>query len=102
MSEFGLEERHLKFIIDVLKKNIPQAGAAFYIFGSRAKGTYKKYSDVDIAVDLGEKPLDISVFAKIKSVFEDSTFPYEVDIVDLQSLNENFLHIIEKDLKKIN
>lgn len=37
----------------------------------------------------------------VKAKFEDSTFPYKVDIVDLNTLNKDFLKIIESDLYKI-
>ena len=99
---FGLEERHIKFILDVLNKNIIANNAIFYIFGSRARGVFKEYSDVDIAVDCAGEKADNSVIVKIKSDFENSTFPYEVDVVDLNSLDEGFLNIIKDDLYKIN
>ena len=34
----------------------------------------------------------------IKSDFENSTFPYEVDVVDLNAIKENFKNIIKDDL----
>ena len=40
---FGLEQRHIDFILQILHNNIPQKDAKFYIFGSRAKGNYKEY-----------------------------------------------------------
>ena len=48
---FGLEERHLNFIKETLKKHISNPEAKFYIFGSRARGKFREYSDVDIAID---------------------------------------------------
>ena len=33
--------------------------------------------------------------------FENSTFPYKVDIVDLNTINENFKNLIKNDLKEI-
>ncbi len=95
---FGLEDRHLDFVLYVLKRNISDVDAKFYIFGSRAKGTNKKYSDIDIAVDLNGKKLDISVLGKILIEFQDSTLPYEVDVVDLNSIDESFKNLIKNDL----
>ena len=48
---FGLEDRHVEFIKEMLKKHISDPEAKFYIFVSRAKGTNRPYSDVDIAID---------------------------------------------------
>ncbi len=95
---FGLEDRHLDFVLSVLKRNISDVDAKFYIFGSRAKGTNKKYSDIDIAVDLNGKKLDISVLGKILIEFQESTLPYEVDVVDLNSIDDNFRNLIKNDL----
>lgn len=96
--KFGLEQRHLDFIMQVLKKNIPEKEATFYIFGSRAKGTFKEYSDVDIAINLGNKKLSADILGKILIEFEDSTFPYEVDIVDLNATDEKFQQLINNSL----
>ena len=34
----SLEDRHLNYVKEMLKKHIPNPDAKFYIFGSRAKG----------------------------------------------------------------
>lgn len=93
---FGLEDRHVDFVKEMLKKHIPNADAKFYIFGSRAKGTNRPYSDVDIAIDCLGMTLEQKL--KLASDFENSTFPYEVDIVDLNTIKENFRNIIKDDL----
>ena len=93
---FGLEDRHLSFIKETLKKYIPDSNAKFYIFGSRAKGTYREYSDVDIAIDCPNLEADIK--SKLELEFENSTFPYEVDVVDLNNIRENFKDLIQDDL----
>ena len=93
---FGLEDRHLNFIKETLKKYIPNPEAKFYIFGSRARGKFREYSDVDIAIDCPD--LETSVKTKLEIEFENSTFPYEVDIVDLNNIKENFRNLIQDDL----
>ena len=93
---FGLEERHLNFIKETLKKYVPSPDAKFYIFGSRARGKYREYSDVDIAIDSPDLTSEIK--SKLEIEFENSTFPYEVDIVDLNTIKENFKTLIQDDL----
>lgn len=100
MHSFGLEKRHYDFILDNLKKYIPNA--KYFIFGSRSKGNYQKYSDIDIAIDLNNEKLKADILAKIITSFQDSTLPYKVDIIDLNSIDENFKNIIFDDLKEIN
>ncbi len=93
---FGLEDRHIEFILQVLKENFPDA--KFYIFGSRAKGTYKEYSDIDIAVDFNGEKLNTDVLGRTLIQFEDSTLPYEVDVIDLNAIEEKFKNIIQESL----
>lgn len=97
---FGLEDRHVNFIKETLKRHINNPDAKFYIFGSRATGKYREYSDVDIAIDF--PPMTLDERLKIQSDFENSTFPYEVDIVDLNDITENFKKIIKDDLVAFN
>lgn len=99
---FGLEKRHIDFIIEVLRQNIPQKDAKFYIFGSRAKGTYKEYSDIDIAVQLSEGNLSADTLGKILLEFSDSTLPYEVDVVDLNAIDAKFKELILDSLVELN
>ena len=96
---FGLENRHVDFIKEILQKHLPNSDAKFYIFGSRAKGNYREYSDVDIAIDSPDLTLDKKL--QIQSDFDNSTFPYEVDIVDLKTIQENFKNFISADLAEI-
>jgi len=96
---FGLIGRHLDFIKDTLKKHIDAPEAKFYIFGSRANGKYSEYSDVDIAIDYPGMSLEQKL--KLEFDFENSTFPYEVDIVDLNAIKENFKNIIKDDLVEL-
>ena len=99
--KFGLEQRHLDFIKEVLQKNISDNNAKFYIFGSRAKGTYKDYSDIDIAVKLADQKLSADILGKLLLEFSDSTLPYEVDVIDLNSIDEKFKKLIADSLVEI-
>ena len=96
---FGLDKRHINFIIETLKQNLPNG--EFYIFGSRAKGTNKEYSDIDIAVKCNDKKISADVLGNLLITFTDSTLPYEVDIVDLNAIDEKFKTLIKNDLVEL-
>ena len=70
-----------------------------YLFGSRAKGRARKYSDIDLAVDSPE--LTDKIKSDLEIYFTDSTIPYEIDIVDLNNISEKFKNIISDDLVEI-
>ena len=97
---FGLEKRHFDFILSVLKKYAPNS--KYFVFGSRAKGDYSQYSDIDIALDCNNSIIPIKILDKIRLEFNNSTLPIEVDIVDLNSIDENFKNIIKENLTEIN
>ena len=98
---FGLEKRHLDFIMQVLTENIPQKEAKFYIFGSRAKGNYKEQQDIDIAIKLSDEKLSADILGKILMEFSDSTLPYEVDVIDLNAIDDKFKNLIKNSLAEL-
>ena len=99
--KFGLEKRYLDYILQILRENIPQKDAKFYIFGSRAKGSFKEYSDIDIAVKLTDGKISADILGKILLVFSDSTLPYEVDVIDLNAIDEKFRDLIKDSLVEL-
>lgn len=79
---FGLPETTLRTLREVLKQ-YPAVEKAV-IYGSRAKGTYKRGSDIDLAL-LGQA-LDYRMLADIAEAFEESFIPYTVDLCWLDRL----------------
>lgn len=82
-------------IINVTTALFPEAD--IYIYGSRARGTHKPTSDIDIALD-ANVPLDRYAINELKEVLLALRQPYYVDIVDLNNINEEFKNIITPDL----
>ena len=82
-TTFGLTERDIKTISGIFNKYLEVI--AVHIFGSRAKGTHKPASDIDLAV-INEGVNDRTIL-RIKADFEDSTLPYKVDLVNYPLLN---------------
>lgn len=92
-----LEKKYLDFVKQTIANYLRDYG--LYIFGSRAKNNAKEYSDIDLAIDSVELTPEIK--SKIEAFFEASTLPYEVDIIDLNNITENFKQLIKEDLIKI-
>lgn len=81
-----------KFVIDTIHHYLPKA--VIFAFGSRIRGTALKYSDLDLAV-LDEKPIDLLTLSTVREVFSNSNLPMRIDIVDLNTVSEEFKKIIE-------
>lgn len=79
---------------DLLQAHVPQYEV--WAFGSRAKGTAKPYSDLDLAV-ITDQPLSLAVNAALSDAFGESDLPWRVDVVDWATTSESFRKIIERD-----
>lgn len=55
------------------------------VYGSRAKGTYREGSDIDMTI-VADPAFDYSQLAKVCTLFHDSSLPYLVDISDFSTL----------------
>ncbi len=76
-ANMGLTTQQYDLIVQTVFKD-PAVDSA-YIFGSRAMGTFKDGSDVDIVI-AGQK-VTLNTVAHILETLEYSTLPYKVDIV---------------------
>ena len=65
-----------------------------YAFGSRYKCTNRKFSDLDLAIDLNRK-MSINEIENLKYDFEESNLSYRVDIIDYNNISEEFKQIID-------
>lgn len=84
----GLQQEELAEIIRVLQ-DFPGIEEAL-IFGSRAKGSYKKGSDIDIAVK--GSGINHEVVAALSfQLNEETTLPYFFDIIHYEEISEQEL-----------
>jgi type I restriction enzyme S subunit len=81
-----------EIVRDVLQKHIPQHEV--WAFGSRAKGTSKPYSDLDLAVIT---PLPSALVAVLADDFSHSDLPWKVDVVDWTTTSDVFRKIIARE-----
>lgn len=97
IPKIALLSEEIKLIKDCVQIYFPNS--KIFIFGSRVRGTAKKYSDIDIALD-NQKFIPTQDLAKIKLTLEDK-LPYFVDIIDLQNISPEFKSAIQSQLKEI-
>ncbi len=90
----GLSESTVEYIHSVLRK-YPQVKRAI-LYGSRAKGTPKRGSDIDLTL-VGED-LTLEVLCRIMGEMEESPLPYKFDLsifhqIDNPALREHIERI---------
>lgn len=91
------EQRGL--VLQILRANLPPA-VEVWVFGSRATGRARRYSDLDLAIDAG-RPLTLDEAAKLAETFDESDLPYRVDIVDWRAIDDRFRQIIARECVKL-
>ena len=68
-----------------------------WLFGSRAAGNARSFSDIDIALDAGAKPVTRELLVRLSCALEESNIPFRVDIVDIHNVSPAVRENIEKD-----
>ena len=89
-----LAPQHLKIVLDILRNHVPDR--AVWAFGSRVKGTARRYSDLDLAIISG-MPLSFLLLGAMQEAFSDSDLPFRVDLLDWALAAPNFRRIVEQD-----
>jgi len=91
-----LKPEHRAIVQTVLRAHLPQQ-ARVWVFGSRATGKARQGSDLDLAIDTGQK-LPPALQSTLHFAFEDSDLPWTVDMVDMQDLQDGiFRQNVERD-----
>jgi predicted nucleotidyltransferase len=97
-AKFGLQDAHWLILHDLVVRPLTQAGSSVFIFGSRARGDYQPFSDIDILV---EGPASASLLSSIAEELEESTLPYRVDLVPASELADAYKPSVERDRVRI-
>ena len=93
-TDVSVTERQI--VLDILAAHLP-AETRVWVFGSRATGRARRYSDLDLAIDAG-RPLSLDETALLREAFTDSDLVYKVDVVDWHGIDEPFQKEIAKEL----
>lgn len=93
-ADLDISPQHLALVRAILARHVPDRTVV--AFGSRATGTAKPWSDLDLAI-LGDERLPVVVLARLALDFEESTLPFRVDVVQWAAASEAFRARIESD-----
>src|SRR5260370_42517599 len=92
-------ERAVERLRGIVLDALGDRNAAVYLFGSHARGEVRHASDIDIAI-LPRDDLPYAFFADLADKIEESTIPYEVDVVDLREVDPAFrLEVLRSGIK---
>lgn len=95
-----LSADHRRIVLEILGASLPE-GARAWVFGSRATGRSRRYSDLDLAIDAG-RPLTLDECAILAEAFGDSDLPFRVDILDWHAVDQRFRDVIAAQRAPLN
>ena len=93
-----LTDVELRLIKEVLKSTL--VGAKFYLFGSRAKGTARPFSDADIVI-VSDHIVPLEVLSALNERLSESDLVFKVDLVDWQRISPEFRNKIKNEWVEI-
>jgi type I restriction enzyme S subunit len=93
-SLLDIGSKELQIVQNILDRHVPDS--IVWVFGSRATGRAKKFSDLDLCIK-GPQPMSLDLASAMAEDFAESDLPWKVDIVDWWSISEGFRQIIERD-----
>ena len=79
--DMGISAAHLGNLREAFRKSaLPGQVIEVWLFGSRARGTQRKYSDVDLLIE-ATPPMDAAQKSRLDGALEESDLPFKVDCV---------------------
>ena len=96
--KFGLSDEQYSILNALLIQPLKAKKAQVYVFGSRARGKFHPFSDIDVLF-IEEKDFSISAsdISKIKTDLENSNLAIKVDLVRNQDLAQSYIASANKD-----
>ena len=88
-----LPPAHLNTLRSILARHVPECEVR--VFGSRANGTAKPYSDIDLAL-VGPARLGGEQLRLLKEELEESDLPMRVDVLDWAGISSSFQQVIAR------
>jgi len=81
-----VQKNYLSMLKKLILLHLGNRDIQVILFGSHAKNTTHRYSDIDIAL-LSADPLPLGLISQLKEKIEQSIIPYSVDIIDLSQVD---------------
>ena len=89
-------DRDIQTAHDIIRSLLPPDRARLWLFGSRARGDARRWSDIDVAVEplTGLPP---GVLAELRELLAESSILLDVDLVDLSQAGDALRDAIKKE-----
>ncbi len=93
-----LSKQHAQLVKELVESLLPNV--EIFLFGSRSKGTARRYSDLDLILK-GEGPLPHAKMEELRLLMSDSNLPMKTDLLDWHAVDPEFLKMIAHSVQKL-
>lgn len=90
----ALEPKYRDQLLDIINQSMKGFKGKVFLFGSRARGTPRTTSDIDLAVSPGASEAMVSL---LRENLENSTIPYSTDVIDLSTSDQCLVREVKKE-----
>ena len=81
---------------EIASRVLAGTGAKAILFGSRARGDARQWSDIDLAID-SEKDFLPEILSVLREAFEESNILLNVDVVDLRDASTDVRAAVSRE-----
>ena len=82
----------------IVRRHLPDPAYRVFLFGSRAEGTARPRSDIDIGIE-GPAPVPREAMALIEEELEEAPTLYTIEVVDFARVPENFRRVASRRIQ---
>ncbi len=82
-------------VLGIIRNRLPDA--RIWVYGSRARGRARRYSDLDLMLDDHGKTIPTRVMGDLDEDFDESNLPIIVDLHDMALTDARFLDRVRRD-----
>ena len=94
-QQIDLSPEHRAQVLAMIRNRLPDA--RIWVYGSRARGRARRYSDLDLMLDDHGKTIPVRVMGDLDEDFDESNLPIIVDLHDMAHTDARFLERVRKD-----
>ena len=94
IRQIDLSPEHRAQVLGIIRQRLPDA--RIWVYGSRATGRARRYSDLDLMLD-GSEPIPLRIRGDLDEDFDESNLPIIVDLHDMALTDARFLERVRRD-----
>lgn len=94
-----LQDAHRVMVLQIIRQRLPDI--TVWVYGSRARGSARRYSDLDLMLDNNGTLIPGSVLGSLEEDFDESDLPIIVELHDMAATDEAFLERVRKDFLRL-